>query len=98
MAIGSGNFLNAANVAAERALDDGITLDEAVDTFRLLWVRGALIRNKGNQCRVASVAGMHRNTLGRMIKRVGIGLPIGPELRRPHWGSGKGRDGGKAAA
>ena len=50
----------------------GITLDEAKRSVRKAFIEGALRETKGNQCLAAIRLGMHRNTLCREIKELGI--------------------------
>jgi Fis family transcriptional regulator, factor for inversion stimulation protein len=48
-------------------VDRGILLEEAVTDFEKKFIKRALERTEGNQCRAAKVLGIHRNTLSRKI-------------------------------
>jgi Fis family transcriptional regulator, factor for inversion stimulation protein len=48
-------------------VDRGILLEEAVTDFEKKFIKRALERTAGNQCRAAKVLGIHRNTLSRKI-------------------------------
>jgi DNA-binding NtrC family response regulator len=48
-------------------VDRGILLEEAVTEFEKKFIKRALERTEGNQCRAAKVLGIHRNTLSRKI-------------------------------
>ncbi len=58
---------------AERLLDRGIGLDEALQAFEARYVSAAVDRNDGNLSRAAAALGIHRNTLRTKLKRVGRG-------------------------
>ena len=48
-------------------IERGILFDEAVDEFQKRFIKRALERTEGNQCRAAKLLGIHRNTLSRKI-------------------------------
>jgi len=48
-------------------VDRGILFDEAVGEFEKRFIKRALDRADGNQCRAAKMLGIHRNTLSRKI-------------------------------
>ena len=48
-------------------VERGILLEEAVDEFEKRFIKRALERANGNQCKAAQVLGIHRNTLSRKI-------------------------------
>jgi Fis family transcriptional regulator len=48
-------------------VERGILLGEAVNEFKKRFVKRALERSNGNQCRAARVLGIHRNTLSRLV-------------------------------
>ena len=48
-------------------VDRGILFDEAIGEFEKRFIKRALERAEGNQCRAARMLGIHRNTLSRKI-------------------------------
>jgi Fis family transcriptional regulator len=48
-------------------VDRGILFDEAIGEFEKRFIKRALERADGNQCRAAKMLGIHRNTLSRKI-------------------------------
>jgi DNA-binding NtrC family response regulator len=48
-------------------VERGILLEEAVTEFEKKFIKRALERSNGNQCRAAKFLGIHRNTLSRKI-------------------------------
>ena len=48
-------------------VDRGILFEEAVGEFEKRFIKRALERAEGNQCRAARMLGIHRNTLSRKI-------------------------------
>lgn len=48
-------------------VDRGILFDEAMGEFEKRFIKRALERTNGNQCRAAKMLGIHRNTLSRKI-------------------------------
>ncbi len=48
-------------------VDRGILFDEAIGEFEKRFIKRALERANGNQCRAAKMMGIHRNTLSRKI-------------------------------
>ena len=54
-------------------VDRGILLQEAVTEFEKKFIKRALERAAGNQCRAAKVLGIHRNTLSRKIGEYKLG-------------------------
>jgi len=48
-------------------VERGILLQEAVTEFEKKFIKRALERSDGNQCRAAKFLGIHRNTLSRKI-------------------------------
>jgi Fis family transcriptional regulator len=48
-------------------VDRGIMFDEAIGEFEKRFIKRALERTNGNQCRAAKLLGIHRNTLSRKI-------------------------------
>ncbi len=58
---------------AERLLDRGVGLDEALQAFEARYVSAAVERNDGNLSQAAAALGIHRNTLRLKLKRIGRG-------------------------
>jgi DNA-binding NtrC family response regulator len=52
----------------------GIRRDEAVREFEKNYLEQLLIEHRGNRCKAARAAGMHRNTLSRNIEEHQIDL------------------------
>jgi transcriptional regulator with GAF, ATPase, and Fis domain len=50
-------------------INQGFTRAMAVDSFERAYVEVVLTRNKINQSKAAREAGVHRNTVGRMIEK-----------------------------
>ena len=48
-------------------LEQKVRLDDALEEFEKQFIRTALARNNGNQCKAAKLLHVHRNTLGRKI-------------------------------
>lgn len=48
-------------------VERGILLEEAVTEFEKKFIRCALEKSQGNQCRAAKALGIHRNTLSRKV-------------------------------
>lgn len=48
-------------------VDRGILFGEALGEFEKRFIKRALERANGNQCRAAKMLGIHRNTLSRKI-------------------------------
>jgi Fis family transcriptional regulator len=48
-------------------VDRGILFDEAIGEFEKRFIKRALERADGNQCRAAKMLGIHRNTLSRKM-------------------------------
>ena len=48
-------------------VERGILLEEAVTEFEKKFIKRALERSNGNQCRAAKFLGIHRNTLSRKV-------------------------------
>lgn len=53
-------------------IESGLTLKEVTYVFQRRFLIELLIRFNGNQCHVARDQGMHRNTLGRLLKELKI--------------------------
>ena len=60
------------DTAAEMAYSLGLGLDESVRAFRRAFVCMALTEFRGNQLRTAEALFMHRNTLNRALRDLGI--------------------------
>jgi transcriptional regulator with GAF, ATPase, and Fis domain len=54
-----------------------ITFHEAVRFFKREWISQALENSCGNKCRAARGTGLHRNTVGRLVRELDI------DTRRP---------------
>lgn len=63
----------------------GILYQEGMREFKKRFIMNVLIQNKGNQCKAALELGMHRNTLARVIRELGL------EFERRSRGSGERR-------
>jgi Fis family transcriptional regulator len=62
----------------------GIRYEEAVREFQKAFILAVLREHKVNQVRTAKELGMHRNTLGRAIRDLEIGIqPLRASRRRP---------------
>ena len=48
-------------------VERGILFEEALGEFEKRFIKRALERAQGNQCRAAKMLGIHRNTLSRKI-------------------------------
>ena len=55
---------------------DGMTMDAAETHFHAAIVRMALLRTGGNQVKAAEILNVHRNTLNRHMRTVGINPAI----------------------
>jgi DNA-binding NtrC family response regulator len=66
-------------IAASLVFESGISLAKAEDEFRRETIKFQLTQYRGNQCKVARMLGVHRNTLSRMMKLLGI------ESDHDHW-------------
>jgi DNA-binding NtrC family response regulator len=53
-------------------LDDGMKLSEAKQIFMKVWMEESLANSNNNQIVVASRENMHRNTVARLLKKVGV--------------------------
>lgn len=53
-------------------LDDGMKLSEAKQIFTRVWMEECLVKSGNNQIVVASRENMHRNTVARLLKKVGV--------------------------
>jgi Fis family transcriptional regulator len=70
----SGSLREQMNVFVIHLLESGISLEEGEQEFRKLYLTQALAVNKGNQCKAARQAGIHRNTLTRSAAELKIDL------------------------
>ena len=62
----------------------GIRYEEAVREFKKQYLREVLVAHKGNQCKAAEEMGMHRNTLSRAMRELGLSLAeVRAGLKRP---------------
>lgn len=61
--------------AARFCADMGLTLAEAVSLFEADFLEVVLVRNNSNQSKTAQLLGVHRNTLNRRVKELGVELP-----------------------
>ena len=61
----------------------GFTMRQGMDQFQKAWLKAELGAHEGNQCAVAEALGMHRNTLGRLMDRIGLGRPAWRSYRIP---------------
>ncbi len=52
----------------------GIPLDDAVRQFERQYIYQVLVKHRGNQCKAAVELGMHRNTLGRKMGELELGM------------------------
>ena len=55
----------------------GMDLWQAKDSLTREWVKQRLENNGNNQCVVALVEGVHRNTISRYIRELGVPLARG---------------------
>ncbi len=55
-----------------RLVQGGILMDEALREFKRRFILHVLVENNGNQSKAAVQLGMHRNTLSRTIRELGI--------------------------
>ena len=53
-------------------MDRDMTLRGAEDTFRRMWMTERLSRVGNNQCAAAQIEGVHRNTIMRMLRKLGV--------------------------
>jgi transcriptional regulator with PAS, ATPase and Fis domain len=56
------------HLAASLAIDAGLSLRGFKRLMESEYIREALSRSDGNQCKAAKLAGLHRNTLGRRVQ------------------------------
>ncbi|MGA3370608.1 MAG: helix-turn-helix domain-containing protein [Terracidiphilus sp.] len=62
----------------------GICYEAAVHEFKKQYLREVLVAHKGNQCKAAEEMGMHRNTLSRSMRELGLSLAeVRATLKRP---------------
>lgn len=54
----------------------------AMESFETQLVRGVLIQAKGNSCQAAKIAGLHRNTFGRKVRKYKINIQECREIAR----------------
>lgn len=66
-------------IAASLVFESGISLEKAKQEFTRETIKFQLTQYRGNQCKVARMLGVHRNTLARMMKLLGI------EADHEHW-------------
>jgi DNA-binding NtrC family response regulator len=66
-------------IAASLVYESGISLSRAKEEFTRETIKFQLTQYRGNQCKVARMLGVHRNTLSRMMKLLGI------EADHEHW-------------
>lgn len=66
----------------EYAYHSGLTMDEIVAELRKSMIEFTLEMESGNQCKVAKRIGVHRNTLNRDMKMLGIPLKYQVDGRR----------------
>jgi DNA-binding NtrC family response regulator len=59
-------------IAASLVFESGISLEKAEQEFRRETIKFQLTQYRGNQCKVARMLGVHRNTLSRTMKALGI--------------------------
>jgi DNA-binding NtrC family response regulator len=52
--------------------NEGVPLKQAQDVFLRTWIEEALKRNGNNQSLLADSERMHRNTISRMMRRLGM--------------------------
>ena len=53
-------------------LDEGATYKEASKAFLREWLLQAIKRKRNNQCALAVSEGVHRNTIARLARSVGV--------------------------
>lgn len=53
-------------------LENGISYMDALSEFEKPFIKNILDRNLGNQLKAAKALGIHRNTLSRKIKELGV--------------------------
>ena len=58
-------------------LDEGATYKEASKAFLREWLLQAIKRNRNNQCALAISEGVHRNTIARLARKVGVTITNG---------------------
>ena len=64
-------------------VERGILFEEALGEFEKRFIKRALERAQGNQCRAARELGMHRNTLSRTLSELKIDVRQLRDTRRP---------------
>ncbi len=52
--------------------EEGVDYKNAVEFFKKSYIRAALERARGNQCKTATLMKVHRNTVGRLCDELGI--------------------------
>ncbi len=52
----------------------GISFEEAVRQFERQYIYLVLVKHRGNQCKASVELGMHRNTLGRKMSELELGM------------------------
>ncbi|ABF42191.1 response regulator receiver protein [Candidatus Koribacter versatilis Ellin345] len=62
----------------------GVSMLEGRIQFERLWIESALTDTSGNLCKAAVQLGLHRNTLSRKMKLLGIDARVFRVLRRKH--------------
>lgn len=62
----------AIEIAAEQAVNKGLSYQSAKRRFLKVFFRESLRRHGGNQCATAKDLGVHRNTINRQLKALGI--------------------------
>jgi DNA-binding NtrC family response regulator len=50
----------------------GASLEETLEHVKMFWLRATLAENGQNQCAAAESLGIHRDTLHRLMKRIGV--------------------------
>jgi DNA-binding NtrC family response regulator len=61
-------------------IDHGILFGDAVSEFEKRFIKQMLEKNNGNHCKTAHALGIHRNTLSRKVRD--LGLDHRPRRRR----------------
>lgn len=64
---------------ADHFISAGLTMQELVDEFKAVVLVSALKETNGNICRCARKHNVHRNTLARLMQRLGVKI----ETRKP---------------
>lgn len=66
-------------------LEAGLSITQWLEVAERAYLALVLVREQGNQCAAARVAGCHRNTLARRLEHFGIDVrKVYPRHVKPH--------------